>query len=167
MRLHTLPKKSQRRKRVGRGIASGLGKTAGRGTKGQKSRSGHHAMPVHFEGGQMPLTQRLPKLRGFRNPVAHRWATVTTDQLTKAKVTGPVTLAKLQEAGLIPRAARYWKLIAGKASVGKLNVEADRISASAQAAITKSGGRVKLRTAVSKTTPTAESASTKDQAANA
>lgn len=144
MNLHTLKPASGGRQRVGRGPGSGKGKTAGRGTKGQKSRSGHHYLPARFEGGQMPLTQRLPKLRGFRNPVADRWATVTTDQLAALKTTSAITLATLQAKSVVPRKARYLKVIGGGKLSAKLKVEADRASAGAQKVIVAAGGTVKV-----------------------
>lgn len=68
MKLNALKNPNpHKKKRIGRGISAGGGKTAGRGTKGQKSRTGHHKSPVGFEGGQMPLKQRLPKLKGYQN----------------------------------------------------------------------------------------------------
>lgn len=145
MRLALKPEESSR-KRVGRGPGSGRGKTAGRGTKGQKSRSGHHMMPAYFEGGQMPLTQRLPKLRGFRQPNP-TWASVPVDRL--AKVSGTVDLATLQKAGAVPRAARRLKIVgpsirAGKSFTleAKLSVKADAVTASADKIITAAGGTV-------------------------
>src|SRR5688572_28418029 len=109
MRLHELTKTATPRKRVGRGEGSGLGKTAGRGHKGQKSRAGHHYMPAHFEGGQMPLTQRLPKLRGFRGPSSDRWAVVTTQQLERLGL-AKFDLAAAREAGLAGRGQRCLKV---------------------------------------------------------
>jgi len=145
MKLHELPASVTRRKRVGRGTATGTGKTAGRGTKGQKSRAGHHYMPVHFEGGQMPLTQRIPKLRGFRNPVAYRWATVTVAQLANAKL-AKADLGSLKVAGLVPRSARYLKVIGTGAVPTRLTLQTDRVSAGARQAIEGAGGSITLPT---------------------
>lgn len=149
MRLQTLKSERTSRKRVGRGPGSGRGKTAGRGTKGQKSRSGHHTMPAYFEGGQMPLTQRIPKLRGFRNPNP-TWASLPVDRLARTSGTS-VDLASLQEAGLIPRAARRLKVVGPSIRAGKtfkldrkVSVKADAITASAQKAITAGGGSVSV-----------------------
>lgn len=143
MQLHRMPKTTKSRKRVGRGNGSGSGKTAGRGTKGQKSRAGHHMMPVHFEGGQMPLTQRLPKLRGFRNPLGYEVATVTLRQLEKLGQK-TVSLETLREAGLATRQARVLKVIGNEKITVKLSVTADRASAGAQKAIAAAGGTIKI-----------------------
>ena len=145
MKLHELPKINQTPKRVGRGMGSGTGKTAGRGTKGQKSRSGHHRMPLYFEGGQMPLTQRIPKLRGFRNPVGYRRVAVTTGQLGLVgdKI---VTLQKLQAAGLVDRRSRFLKIIAGGTPAGAYTVTADAATAKAEKLVKAAGGSIKLVT---------------------
>jgi large subunit ribosomal protein L15 len=148
IRLHTLTPDRQRKKRVGRGPASGSGKTAGRGTKGQKSRSGHHLVPARFEGGQMPLTQRLPILRGFRNP-RQVWASLPVDRL--AKLSGArADLASLKEAGLVDDKSRHLKIIGPSVRAGKsfklgkkVSVEADLVTASAEKVIKASAGTVK------------------------
>lgn len=142
MRLHELTRQSTDRKRVGRGRASGTGKTAGRGTKGQKSRSGHHYLPARFEGGQMPLSIRIPKLRGFRNP-RQRSASVSLRTLESYAGTD-VTLAKLQADGVVSRQARYLKVIGADGLKRKVNVSADAVTAKAEAAIKKAGGTVKV-----------------------
>lgn len=145
MRL-ALQRESGTRKRVGRGAGSGRGKTAGRGTKGQKARSGHHTMPAYFEGGQMPLTQRLPKLRGFRNPNPI-WASVPVDRLAQAS--GTVDLASLQKNRAVPRTARRLKIVgpgirAGKSFKleSKISVKADAVTNSAEKIITAAGGTI-------------------------
>jgi large subunit ribosomal protein L15 len=135
-------------------MGSGVGKTAGRGTKGQKSRTGHHAMPLHFEGGQMPLTQRIPKLRGFRNPVAFKRATISTSQLYQ--LTGKtVSLESLQEAGIIDRRARSLKVVAGAKPASAFTVTAEAVTAGAEKLIKSAGGSVKV-TKVTKVTPDAD-----------
>src|ERR1041384_8290917 len=102
--LHNLtpaPGSTRDRKRLGRGPGSGTGKTAGKGTKGIKARAGHHGPgggKPHFEGGQMPITRRLPK-RGFTNPFREEAQIVRLDDLSK--LTGEVTRESLIEAGLI------------------------------------------------------------------
>jgi large subunit ribosomal protein L15 len=151
MKLNALPKTTTARKRTGRGTASGTGKTAGRGTKGQKSRTGHHMMPARFEGGQMPLTQRLPKLRGFKNH-GQKTAAVSVGRL--AALSGPVDLAKLQEAKLAPRTARKLKVF-GTGTAPKISLKTDAITKSAEAAIKKAGGSVSV-------TPRPEKSSTKE-----
>lgn len=149
MRLHELTKEHRPAKRVGRGMGSGRGKTAGRGTKGQKSRTGHHMLPAQFEGGQMPLTQRLPKLRGFRNP-RQRWASLPVDRLGQLGG-ATVDLAAAQAAGLAGRQARHLKIIGPSARAGKsftleqkLTVTAAAITASARKIIETAGGTVKV-----------------------
>jgi large subunit ribosomal protein L15 len=124
-------------KRVGRGIAAGQGKTAGRGTKGQNSRTGSSKKPG-FEGGQNPLMQRLPKLRGFRS---HKVAktNVYTGQLEvfSGKV---VDTALLAENGLIPNAHVAVKLLAKGELTKKVTVKLQAASAQAIEAIQKAGG---------------------------
>lgn len=138
MKLHTLPRTSSAGKRAGRGTASGHGKTAGRGTKGQKSRSGHHMLPARFEGGQMPLTQRLPKLRGFRNH-GQKTAAIAVGRL--AGLSGAVDLARLQQEKFVPRTARTLKVF-GTGPAPKISLKADAVTESAAAAIKKAGGSV-------------------------
>lgn len=124
-------------KRVGRGIAAGQGKTAGRGTKGQMSRTGAKRRPG-FEGGQNPIMQRLPKLRGFRS---HRIKaeTVTTGQLDGMTVKVIDTVA-LAEAGLISNPFVSVKLIVAGDVTKKLDVKLQGASESAVAAIQTAGG---------------------------
>ena len=124
-------------KRVGRGIAAGQGKTAGRGTKGQMSRTGSKKRPG-FEGGQNPLMQRLPKLPGFRSFRAPTEA-VYTSQLNalKAKVITPAVLA---EAGLISNAFVRVKLIVNGELTAKVDVKLHAASATAVEAVQKAGG---------------------------
>lgn len=148
MNLHTLPPVTKPAKRVGRGPASGSGKTAGRGTKGQKSRAGHHMMSAAFEGGQMPFHMRLPKLRGFRNPAAFKRATVTLSQLAGFKGK-KLNLETARDAGLVGRHARYLKIIGSGESALKLTIEADRISAGAKKALEKAGSTVVIKTPAS------------------
>jgi large subunit ribosomal protein L15 len=124
-------------------MGTGTGKTAGRGTKGQKSRSGHHMMPARFEGGQMPLTQRIPKLRGFRNPVSHRSVGISTSQL--AALGGKtVDLETLRAAGLVDRQARRVKLVAGAKPQVAYSVNIDAVTAGAKKLIESAGGTVKV-----------------------
>ena len=134
------------RKRVARGIGSGSGKTAGRGQKGQKSRSG---VAVNgFEGGQMPLYRRLPK-RGFKNPFAKVFAVVNLDSIQKAVDAGKlnaedVSVASLQAAGLISKTLDGVRLLARGAITSKVNVSVNSASEAAVAAVEKAGGSVKL-----------------------
>jgi len=140
MKLHDLtpPKGSTKRKRiVGRGIAGKGGKTAGRGTKGQKAR---RQIPAGFEGGQLPLLQRIPKLRGFTNPFRVEYTPVNLDAISTLGVTD-VTLEVLYSRGLAKRGDLVKVLGRGNLA-GAVNVTAHGFSASAQAAIEAAGGTV-------------------------
>jgi large subunit ribosomal protein L15 len=145
MRLNTLkpaPGATKDRHRVGRGVGSGWGKTAGRGHKGQKARSGGFHK-IGFEGGQMPLHRRLPK-RGFNSPTREDIAQVRLSDLERLTL-AEVDLAALQAAGIVPRKALGAKIIlAGKLSK-KLTVKGDvKASKGARAAIEGAGGRVEV-----------------------
>lgn len=124
-------------KRVGRGIAAGQGKTAGRGTKGQMSRTGSKKRPG-FEGGQNPLMQRLPKLPGFRSFRAPT-EVVYTSQLNSLSAK-TVTPAVLAEAGFISNAYVRVKLIVNGELTAKADVKLHAASATAIAAVEKAGG---------------------------
>jgi large subunit ribosomal protein L15 len=129
------------RKRVGRGPGSGLGKTSGRGEKGQKSRSGY-AHKVGFEGGQMPLHRRVPK-RGFTNIFRKEFAVVNLGRLDAFEAGTIVTPELLREHGLIK--ARLPLKVLGKGALTKpLTVRAHRFSAGAQQAITQAGGTAEV-----------------------
>jgi large subunit ribosomal protein L15 len=138
MRVHDVqpPKGSTHRKKiVGRGIAGKGGKTAGRGTKGQKAR---RQIPAGFEGGQLPILQRIPKLKGFTNPFRVAYTPVNLDALTRLGVT-EVTPEVLVAAGLV-RKNDLVKIL-GRGEVGlALTVTAHAFSASAKAAIEGAGG---------------------------
>ena len=129
--------KNKRAKRVGRGIAAGQGKTAGRGTKGQMARTGSSKRPG-FEGGQNPLMQRMPKLPGFRS-LATKMEVIYTGQLEAfgGKVVDAVVLA---EAGLISNAFVRVKVITRGELTKKVTLKAQGASASALAAIESAGG---------------------------
>ncbi|WP_457675214.1 50S ribosomal protein L15 [Thiolapillus sp.] len=142
MRLNTLKpadgSKSER-KRVGRGIGSGLGKTCGRGHKGQKSRSGGFHK-VGFEGGQMPLQRRLPKI-GFRSRKAKYTAEVRLDEL--AKVNGDVVdMNALWEADILPRTMKRAKVILSGEINRAVTVKGLGATKGARAAIEAAGGKV-------------------------
>lgn len=126
-------------KRLGRGPGSGHGKTAGKGHKGQKARSGGHVRPG-FEGGQMPLIRRVPK-RGFTNPFKVRWQIVSLEKLA-AFAGREVTVAALKEAGLVGRADLGVKLLAGGDAPHGLVVKGVALSATARRKIEAAGGRV-------------------------
>ena len=142
MKLHDLqpPAGSHRgRRRVGRGIAGKGGKTAGRGTKGQGARD---TVPVGFEGGQLPLAQRIPKLKGFRNPFRVAYAAVNLDTLD-ALPGDSVDPDVLRQAGLIRKGALVKVL--GRGEVNRaLHVKAHALSASARSAIEGAGGTVEV-----------------------
>jgi len=125
-------------KRLGRGIGSGLGKTGGRGHKGQKSRSGGYHK-VGFEGGQMPLQRRLPKV-GFRSRAKHATAEVRLHEL--ALVDGDVTVQSLKGAGLIPGDAERAKIFLSGTLEKSCVVRGVGVTAGARAAIEAAGGRV-------------------------
>ena len=135
--LQSAPRQS--RKRVGRGIAAGQGKTAGRGTKGQGARTGSSKRPG-FEGGQNPLMQRLPKLVGFKSK-AVRAENIFTDQLNDlgAKVDNAV----LAEKGLVSSAYASVKLLKRGDVTKKVTVELQGASATAVEAVQKAGGDFK------------------------
>ena len=128
------------RKRVGRGIAAGQGKTAGRGTKGQGARTGSSKRPG-FEGGQNPLMQRLPKLHGFKSHKV-RAENVFTDQLDKAGAT--VTNESLAKAGLISGPYVRVKLLKRGDVTKKVAVELQAASETAIEAVQKAGGSFKV-----------------------
>ena len=129
------------RKRVGRGIGCGLGKTAGRGHKGQKARAGGFHK-VGFEGGQMPLQRRLPK-RGFVSLLKGDTAEVRTGDLQKLAA-DVIDLATLKTAGLVPQLASRAKVILAGEIQRKLTVKGIGISKGARAAIEGAGGSVEL-----------------------
>jgi large subunit ribosomal protein L15 len=125
--------------RVGRGEAGRRGKTAGRGTKGSGAR---HNVPQNFEGGQMPLHMRLPKLRGFKNPFREEYQVVNVDRLGQLFPDGgTVGVADLVAAGAVRRGARVKILGTGDISVA-LQVSAHAFSASAREKIGAAGGSV-------------------------
>ncbi len=135
------------RKRVGRGIGSGKGKTCGRGHKGQKSRSG--VALKGFEGGQMPLYRRLPK-RGFHNVFRTRYEIVNLDRLQSALDGGRLDAAKpidreaLVAAGLVRKSRNGVRLLARGELKAKLTIAVDGASETAVAAVEKAGGKVVL-----------------------
>lgn len=135
------------RRRLGRGIGSGRGKTAGRGHKGQKSRSGKRIRG--FEGGQMPLTRRLPK-GGFTNIFRKEFEAVNLDRLQQAIDKGrldaakPVTADALRAAGLVRGNRDGVRLLARGELKAKLEIAVDGASKAAQAAVEKAGGKITL-----------------------
>jgi large subunit ribosomal protein L15 len=143
--LSPSPGSTKNRMRVGRGPGSGKGKTAGRGVKGQKARSG--VAIAHFEGGQMPLHMRMPK-RGFNNPFAKEFAEVNFWRLEQAIAAGkldakkPIDGAALVAAGVLRRQKDGVKLLGKGALTSKLDITVYAASASARAAVEKAGGKL-------------------------
>ena len=130
------------KKRVGRGIGSGLGKTAGRGTKGQNARSGGGVRPG-FEGGQLPLFQRLPKI-GFNSQSHKDYAIVNIEKLNCFEEGAVVDAESLIAAGLIKDVLDGVKVLGQGELNKKLTVKVNKISKSAQAAIEAAGGSVEV-----------------------
>jgi large subunit ribosomal protein L15 len=130
---------THKKKRVGRGPGSGLGKTAGRGNKGQKSRSGYSSK-IGFEGGQMPLQRRLPK-RGFTNIFKKEWLEISLSKIEENfKASEEVTPEILHERGLIKK-AKHDVVILGTGEISKaLNISAHRFTKTAKDKIEKAGG---------------------------
>ena len=166
MKLHDLkpaPGSRKAKRRVGRGIAAGQGKTAGRGTKGQKARAGG-TIPAWFEGGQTPLHQRIPKLRGFRNLFKIDYEVVNVGDIARVAESGgfeggelpgpkasrkgaaPITVNQetLRNAGLVRRLDRPMKVLGGGELSMPLFVVADAFSASARSKIEAAGGTVSV-----------------------
>jgi large subunit ribosomal protein L15 len=142
MRLNTIaPAEGSKKapRRVGRGIGSGFGKTAGRGHKGQKSRAGGYHK-VGFEGGQMPLQRRLPK-RGFTSMLRDHRAELTVGRLAGLGLT-EVDMLALKSAGAIPNDAKVVKIIAGGTIVKAVTLRGIGATQSAKAAIEAAGGKI-------------------------
>ncbi|WP_215492167.1 50S ribosomal protein L15 [Fenollaria sporofastidiosus] len=135
----------QKATRRGRGIGSGLGKTSGRGTKGQKSRSGGGVRPG-FEGGQMPLFRRLPK-RGFKNIFRKEYATVNISSLNIFDDGETVDTQKLIDRGLVRKnlAVNGVKVLGNGELEKKINLNVERISESAKEKVEAKGGKVEVK----------------------
>lgn len=145
MKLHELsPVEGARhaKKRVGRGTGSGTGKTAGKGNKGQNSRSGGGVRPG-FEGGQTPLFKRLPK-RGFTNVNRKEYAIVNVEQLNSFKDGETVSLELLVKAGLVKKEYDGVKVLGNGQLEKKLTVKATKFSKSAEKAIIEAGGTIEV-----------------------
>lgn len=156
MKLNELankPGSTKPRKRIGRGIGSGTGKTGGRGVKGQKSRSG--VAIKGFEGGQMPIHMRLPK-RGFNNINAKTFVPVNLGRLQEAidakKIDAkkPITVEMLKAAGVVTRVKDGVRLLGNGEIKAKVNIEVSGASAAAIAAVEKAGGTVTVAAKVEK-----------------
>jgi large subunit ribosomal protein L15 len=146
MKLHDLrPAAGSKkdRKRVGRGIAAGQGKTAGRGTKGQRARSGG-VKGAYFEGGQLPIVRRLPFKRGFTNIWRVEYAEVNLERLAGFEAGAEVSPETLAEAGII-KSAQEPVVVLGKGRLDRpLTVKAHRFSTTARAGIEAAGGTVEV-----------------------
>lgn len=146
MKLHELQPRhgaKRGRKRVGRGISAGQGKTAGRGTKGAGARAGIGGN-LYRQGGNLPFFRRLPFKRGFSNIHRQRWHEVNLDRLAGFTAGQEVTPQAMQQAGLI-RDTRHPVVILGRGSLKQaLTIHAHRVSGSARQAIEKAGGKIKL-----------------------
>jgi large subunit ribosomal protein L15 len=130
----------KKRKRVGRGNGSGHGGTAGKGAKGQNARSGHSVRP-NFEGGQMPLSRRLPKV-GFKNPMRRIIATVNIDQLKRFPKGSVVDREILFTVGLVKRKSDGIKVLGNGAIDYPLSLKVDMVSRAARQKIEAAGGTV-------------------------
>lgn len=145
MKLHELkpaPGSRRSRKRVGRGIAAGQGKTAGRGTKGQKARSGGGVRPG-FEGGQNPLYRRLPK-RGFKNPNRKEYAVINVEDLNRFDEGTVVTPELLKEKGVVKNLKDGLKVLGDGDLKVKLTVKAHKFSRTAEEKIAAAGGATEV-----------------------
>lgn len=143
MRLHELqpaPGSKKKRKRIARGIGSGLGKTAGRGTKGQKARRQIHP---NFEGGQTPIHRRLPVKKGFRNPNHVEYAVLNVSDIEKSFEAGEeVSPETVRSKGLVGNMKDGLKILGSGDLKKKLKVTAHQFSKSAEEKIAKAGGEV-------------------------
>ncbi|HEX2064539.1 MAG TPA: 50S ribosomal protein L15 [Acidimicrobiales bacterium] len=137
--LHPAPGSSRPRRRVGRGTAGKGGKTAGRGTKGQGARD---RVKPGFEGGQLPLTQRVPKLKGFKNPFRVEYAVVNLDTLEGLDA-DEVSPESLRARGLVSKQGQV-KVLGGGQLTRAVRVKAHAFSRSAERAITEAGGSVEV-----------------------
>jgi large subunit ribosomal protein L15 len=171
MRLNAIsdrPGATKAKKRLGRGIGSGLGKTAGKGTKGQKARAG--VAIKGFEGGQMPLHRRLPK-RGFNNIFAKKLNEINLGRIQAAVDAGvldgkkPITVAALKEAGLIRREKDGVRLLGNGELKAKLAFEVTGASQSAIKAVEAKGGTVTLKSITGRERPAADKIKSERRAA--
>lgn len=145
MKLHELapaPGSTTAAKRLGRGTGSGLGKTSGKGHKGAKARSGGGKGPG-FEGGQMPLTRRIPK-SGFKNPFRKEFAIVNVSSLDLFENGSTITAQTLIDAGLIKKTLDGVKVLGGGDLTKKLTVQLNHFSVSAKEKIESAGGKAEV-----------------------
>ena len=130
------------RKRVGRGVGSGNGQTAGKGVKGQKARTGHHGARIGFEGGQMPMQRRLPK-RGFKNHFRVEAFPINLGHLCE-RFDDVVDVDAMKGAGMVPKTAPIVKVLAEGDVTKKLTVRAHKFSAAAKAKLEQAGGAAEI-----------------------
>jgi large subunit ribosomal protein L15 len=131
----------KKRKRVGRGDSSGLGRTCGRGEKGQKSRSGSK-IRLHFEGGQIPLFRRLPHIRGFKARNHKNWTCVNLSSIDAAFAAGDVVdVQSLIEKRIIDKTEHGLKILAVGEITKAITIKADKFSKTAQSKIEAAGGK--------------------------
>ncbi len=145
MKLHELkpnPGSTKNKKRLGRGTATGQGKTAGRGMNGQKSRSGGGVRPG-FEGGQMPLYRRLPK-RGFTNIFGTQFAEINVEELNKFEDGAEITPELLKSEGIVKKQLDGIKVLGNGELAKKLTVKAHKFSKSAVEKIEAAGGKAEV-----------------------
>ena len=140
--LHPAEGSTTAQKRLGRGTGSGLGKTSGKGHKGAKARSGGGKRPG-FEGGQMPLTMRLPK-RGFTNKWRVEYVTVNVDRLNIFEDGAVVTPVELVESGILKNVQDGVKILGNGEITKKLTVQANKFTATAKEKIEAAGGKVEV-----------------------
>lgn len=140
--LRPAPGSKTSRKRLGRGIGSGLGKTSGKGHKGQNARSGGGVRPG-FEGGQMPLFRRLPK-RGFKNRNAKVYTEVTLAMLEKLENGAEVTAESLKAIGMIKKVNDGIVVLGNGELTKKLTVKASRVTKNAEEKIVAAGGKIEV-----------------------
>ena len=148
MRLGNLPKYSnsvKKRRRLGRGMSQGQGRTAGRGTKGQKSRSGGHKPPP-FMGGALPLYRRIPKIGGFRNPTRVEYHPINLDQIAALELPEGtrVSPALLKEKGLVSQRVPRIKLLGRGEIVRPLSIAVHAVSETARRKVEAAGGSVEI-----------------------
>lgn len=144
IQLKPFPNSTFSKKRVGRGEGSGLGKTSGRGYKGQKSRTGY-SRKIGFEGGQMPLYKRIPK-RGFKNPFSTDYQIVNLFMIEKKGLKGDISIEELYNAGLIRKKNKPVKILGTGEITSQINLKVHAISESAKEKIEAIGGKVELIT---------------------
>ena len=141
--VHRGIKKHKAKKRLGRGIGSGQGKTAGRGHKGSFARAGKGKIKAGFEGGQMPLQRRLPK-RGFNNIFATKYVTIKVSDLEKFEAGATVDTEALLNAGIISKTLDGVKVLGNGELTKAVNVKVAAYTASAKEKIEKAGGKAEV-----------------------